>query len=90
MRTTTVVWRRADPVGATEEQKLAWETKKQRLMNAAASLAGEQFKNEFWMEQDADGATLTIHRVWPDLAAAEAWVALSLEENAISAVVDPE
>ena len=90
MRTTTVVWRRADPVGATEEQKLAWETKKQRLMNVAASLAGEQFKNEFWMEQDADGTTLTIHRVWPDLAAAEAWVALSLEENAISAVVDPE
>lgn len=90
MRTTTVVWNRADPVGATDEQKLAWETKKQTLMDAAANLAGEQFKNEFWMEQDADGATLTIHRVWPDLAAAQAWVELNLGANAISAVVDPE
>lgn len=98
MRTTTVIWRLPeDPQTATEEDQARYQTNRTNLLNAAAELAGELYRDELHSSFNEDRTVLTVKRGWPDLAAAEAWVALCIREsentlngNLVSAQVDPE
>lgn len=98
MRTTTVIWRLPnDPQTATAEDEARYQANRARLLDAAAALAGELYRNDLHSEFNEDKTILTVKRGWPDLAAAEAWVALCIAEsentlngNLVSAQVDPE
>lgn len=94
MRTTTVVWY-FDPNDVERAKDRA--SNSVRLKDAAVELAGELYREPLRIELSADNTLLTVTRGWPDLATAEAWVALvqhesetSLNNNLVSAQVDPE
>lgn len=94
MRTTTIVWS-FDPTDETRDLNRASNSFK--LMNAAEQLGGSLYREPLSSTLNEDKTRLTVKRGWPDLATAEAWVALvrseseaSLNNNLVSADVDPE
>jgi hypothetical protein len=84
MRTTTVTWRK----GHVEPEGL--EAKRQRMFDAAVSIAGELYRETIAQTADTENELIMITRAWPDAEKAQAWVDYVLSEGADSAQVDPE
>jgi hypothetical protein len=84
MRTTTVTWRK----GHVAPEDL--EAKKQRMYDAAISIAGELYRETIAQTADTEKGLITVTRAWPDAEKALAWVDYVLSEGADSAQIDPE
>jgi cation transport regulator ChaB len=84
MRTTTVTWRK----GHVSPEDL--EAKRQRMYNAAFSIAGELYRETINQTSNTNDESITVTRAWPDAEKAQAWVDYVLSEGADSAQVDPE
>lgn len=98
MRTTTTIWRLIENSPENEAERTRFHTNRNALYAAAAEIAGSDlYKEPISGGFSEDGLLFTSVRAWPDLAAAEAWVALCVSKNAtelgnslVSCVVDPE
>jgi hypothetical protein len=84
MRTTTVTWLK----GHVAPEDL--EAKKQRMYDAAISIAGESYKDEINQTSNEENGSITVTRAWPDAEKAQAWVDYVLSEGADSAQINPE
>ena len=77
---TTVIWK-FEPTRTDEEIN---EKKTQRQAEAE-KLSGADYREQHSATLNEEEGTLTVHRNWPDMAAAEAWVEFVLKEGALFA-----
>lgn len=99
MRTTTTIWKFKEHALDDEVEKAKFLSNRNALYAAAAEIAGNNdlYKEPISAGVSEDGLFFTTVRAWPDLAAAEAWVAFCISKNTtdldnslVSSVVDPE